>query len=477
MTRDSNDDADLLMGDVVRLEDVLGRDAVTTVCKSFFALFGLPVRVISQDGDLLADVYEDRALCRYLNTGETGQRACAEVVNGARNVVPQGASHLHACFTGAVYRIVPLTYQNRPLGRFIIGPYVPAETESAPPSLLTVAQPNSPETARRHFAEMPRVRKDIAELLSSHLQSMVELLVFSGHRAQLASAMQIANVRENYRELAETNERLKGSLKELEELDKLKSSFLATVSHELRTPLTSIIGYSEMLESGAAGALSDGQAEFLATIRGKADQLLGLIGRLLDLGRLEAETMKLHKQAVDAQTLLADVGSTMLPAINRANLALDIRIDDDTPKLHGDPVRLRQILLNLAENAVKFTAEGGEIALAAERAILDPRHADELGTAIFGGRRPAVALTVRDSGRGIPGDKIGRIYDAFYQIDAGTTRVHGGAGLGLSIVKQLVDAHEGRIEVTSEIDEGTVFVVTIPAADERCTTSFPRSNG
>jgi signal transduction histidine kinase len=313
---------------------------------------------------------------------------------------------------------------------------------------------------------MPRVREDIAEDLSAHLKGVLELLVFSGHRAQLASTMQVASVRENYRELAEKNEALKTSYDELKQLDQLKSTFLATVSHELRTPLTSIIGYTEMLESGAAGALSDGQAEFLKTIRGKADQLLGLISSLLDLGRLEANSLELHNEAVDPRALLSDVGSTIVPNANRRNVALDIKVAEGTPKIWGDPVRLQQIVLNLADNALKFTHEGGDVVLSAEPGELDGEGPAGLGAALFAASRPAVVLTVRDTGMGIPEESLSRIFDAFYQIDAGTTRAHGGAGLGLSIVKQLVDGHDGTIEVTSALGEGTIFTVKLPADDD-----------
>jgi signal transduction histidine kinase len=278
--------------------------------------------------------------------------------------------------------------------------------------------------------------------------------------------MQVASVRENYRELAEKNEALKTSYDELKQLDQLKSTFLATVSHELRTPLTSIIGYAEMLESGAAGALSDGQSEFLTTIRTKADQLLGLISSLLDLGHLEAKSLDLRNEAVDPRALLADVGSTIVPNANRRNVSLDIRVADGTPKIWGDPVRLQQIVLNLADNALKFSPDGGDVILGAEPGELDVEGPAGLGAAFFVTSRPAVVLTVRDAGKGIPKENLSRIFDAFYQIDAGTTRAHGGAGLGLSIVKQLVDGHEGTIEVTSTLGEGTIFTVTLPAADE-----------
>jgi signal transduction histidine kinase len=466
MMQDDTSAADILMGDVVRLEDVLPRDSVTFVCKSFFALFELPVRVISHEGDLLADVHRDRPLCNYLNTSINGERECARTVGVVRNLEPNGQTIVHPCFTGAVYRIVPLDYQGRPIGRFIVGPYVPAETTDPPVSLSSVDEAIDDATARGHFATMPRVREDIAEEVCAHLKGVVELLVFSGHRAQLASTMQVASVRENYRELAEKNEALKTAYDELKQVDQLKSTFLATVSHELRSPLTSIIGYTEMLESGAAGALSDGQAEFLGTIRRKADQLLGLISSLLDLGRLEAKNLDLKYEAIDPRGLLSDLASTIVPAANRRNVSLDIQVDDETPKIWGDQVRLSQILLNLADNAVKFSDEGGEVVVRAGPGKLEAAGSSGLGAALFAASRPAVVLTVEDSGMGISGENLSKIFDAFYQIDAGTTRVHGGAGLGLSIVEQLVEGHEGKIEVTSTLGEGTIFTVTLPAADE-----------
>jgi signal transduction histidine kinase len=122
-------------------------------------------------------------------------------------------------------------------------------------------------------------------------------------------------------------------------------------------------------------------------------------------------------------------------------------------------------VLNLADNALKFTHEGGDVVLSAEPGEMDAGGPAGLGAALFAASRPAVVLTVRDTGMGIPEDHLSRIFDAFYQIDAGTTRTHGGAGLGLSIVKQLVDGHGGKIEVTSALGEGTIFTVTLPAAD------------
>lgn len=456
---------DIALGDVARLEEVVSRDSLNAVATSFYSLFGLSVRVISREGDILADVHRDRALCGYLNTLQDGERQCAATVRGVLDLQPSSEPIVHPCFTGAVYRIVPLVYQGRTLGRFVVGPYVPANQDEPPRSLLSVTDGNA-EILKAHHAGMPRMRDDIGVKLCDHLKQLIELLVFHGHRAQLASTMQAASVRENHRELMKKNEALRNSFEDLKQLEKLKSTFLATVSHELRTPLTSIIGYTEMLEGGTAGDLNESQREFLRTIRSKADELLGLIGSLLDLGQIEANDLELHREPVDPRALLSAVGSSIVPAANRRNITLDLEIAADTPKMLGDPMRLRQIVLNLADNAVKFSAEDGTVTLSARPGQLETQGPSGVGTALFATARPAVVLSVRDTGIGIEKTEIARIFGRFYQVDAGTTRVHGGAGLGLSIVKQLVEAHEGTVEVTSEPGRGTVFTVRIPAADD-----------
>ncbi|MFA9411183.1 MAG: PocR ligand-binding domain-containing protein, partial [Deltaproteobacteria bacterium] len=165
--------ADIMMGDVVRLEDVLSRDSVTSVAKSFYALFGLPVRVISHEGDLLADVHRERPLCNYVNTLSIGERECANTVGLVRDLEPTGETIVHPCFTGAVYRIVPLAYQGRPIGRLIVGPYIPAETQGAPSSLASIDEAADLPTLLAHFDQMPRVREDIAEELCAHLRGVV----------------------------------------------------------------------------------------------------------------------------------------------------------------------------------------------------------------------------------------------------------------------------------------------------------------
>ncbi|MFW6050322.1 MAG: ATP-binding protein [Myxococcota bacterium] len=451
------------LGEVERLEAVLDADALAQVCRSFFDLFNLSIRFFSRDGALLADVHEEQAICRYVNELPVGARTCGATVSTAKAVVPEDGTVLHPCFTGAVYRIVPVEYQGRMVGRFIIGPYLPAELAEVPRSLLEVDPAVDAAAAQRHLAQMPRVKAGTAERIAEHLRSVVDLILFSSHRAQLAREMHVASVRESYRELLDKNAKLQRAYDQLKEVDRLKSTFLATVSHELRTPLTSIIGYSEMLEGELAGPLNEEQREFVQTIRSKGDHLLRLISSLLDLSKLEQGNLPLRFERLDVRALLQSVAATLQPNAQKAGVEVHVEVPDDLPTVEGDPVRIQQVLQNLADNAVKFTETGGRVVLSAHaREIEESGGGGGLGAALMATPRPAVAFTVRDTGMGIPRHERERIFDAFYQVDGSTTRQHGGAGLGLSIVRRLVEAHGGTISVESAVGEGTTFTVVIP---------------
>jgi two-component system sensor histidine kinase BarA len=295
---------------------------------------------------------------------------------------------------------------------------------------------------------------------------VLDLILFSGHRAHLTSAMHLATVRENYRELAEKNASLQEAYDKLKELDRLKSNFLATVSHELRTPLTSIIGYSEMLQAGIAGELSEEQASFVETIRTKGELLLSLISSLLDLNRLERGQLTIEPESVDPRAVLAEVRATYLPEAEKKHITLDVHCDDGIPFLQADPVRLRQILMNLAGNAVKFTPKNGRVSLTARATEITLNDAeaeqDGFGAALLMAPEPAVEFCVTDTGIGFADDQLERIFDAFYQVDGSSTREFGGAGLGLAIARSLIQAHNGQIRVESTLAKGTAFYVTLP---------------
>jgi signal transduction histidine kinase len=469
---------ELTLGHGLRLEDLVDRDALQEVCKSFFALFGIPVRIYAQDGALLADAVQDQAICQYLQGLREGRAACGATVSAVKTADPGGSLEAtHPCFTGAVYRIIGIDYDGRRLGRVIVGPFLPADLKEMPRSLLAIDQGIDPAKAKELLPKMPRVRPETVTRIGRHLQSVLDLILFSGHRALLTSQMHLASVKESYRELQEQNAKLSESYERLKELDRLKSNFLATVSHELRTPLTSILGYSEMLAEGIGGDLQGEQLEFVQTIREKGEQLLALIKSLLDQSKLESGTMSLKMGNVALGEVLDQVGSTLLPAAKRKGVALEIGVANRLPTIRGDAERLRQVFLNLAENAVKFTPTGGTVTLIATSDSSGSEPEDDVGYVLFAARPTAVIVRVEDTGIGIAEAERARIFDAFYQVDGSSTREHGGTGLGLSIVKRLVEMHGGTIAVDANHEQqapvldaqgrrmpGTVFSVRFPLA-------------
>jgi signal transduction histidine kinase len=191
-----------------------------------------------------------------------------------------------------------------------------------------------------------------------------------------------------------------------------------------------------------------------------------LISSLLDLNKLERGQLNIDPELVDARAVLDEVRETCLPEAEKKHLKLEIDCSDQLPQLHADPVRLRQILINLVGNAVKFTPAHGRVkmsAVVAEMTLQDPEDgADGFGAALMMAPEPAIEFRISDSGIGIPADHMEKIFDAFYQVDGSSTREYGGAGLGLAIAKNLVEAHHGRIRVESKPNQGSTFFVTLP---------------
>jgi two-component system sensor histidine kinase BarA len=473
-------DIDANMDGRLRLEELVHRDALTELCTSFFDLFGIPVRIYSSEGVLVADVSKAQEVCGYVNATSKGRAACASVVGAVRRADPGlDGDIVHPCFTGAAYRIIAIDYEGRPIGRLIVGPYLPAQTTDMPASLLATEPALEPGKARSLLFEMPRAKSETITRLAAHLKAVLDLVLFSGHRALLTSHMHLASVRESYRELEDKNNKLQEAYDRLKELDRLKSNFLATVSHELRTPLTSIIGYSEMLLAGIAGGLVPEQTEFVQTIFDKGQQLLSLILGLLDLSKLESGTMAVKLRPTSLGPVITESLSTLVPVAQKKSVALDVVVPADLPSVHGDPERLRQIFQNLVENAIKFTPAGAAVTVVARLLPLGgeaghSRDDDDSGFALLAPVRTLVEVRVIDTGIGIPDREKARVFDAFYQVDSSSTREYGGTGLGLSIVKRLVEAHDGKVKIEDNAPHGAIFVVTLPVARDG-NSRFPPS--
>jgi len=277
---------------------------------------------------------------------------------------------------------------------------------------------------------------------------LCETLLRGALRRTLTARVHLAHVEESYCELQLKNHRLEQAVQRMKDSDRVKASFLSTVSHELRTPLTSVLGYSEMLMEGLAGPLSPEQREYLQTVMDKGDQLLGLISKLLDVSRIEAAGVELTRTAVDLRALCAEVISTVAPQCRRKRTQITATLPDDLLLVDGDREKLRQVLVNLLANAIKFTPEHGEVAICAENRE---------------GIAPKVQLSVLDSGIGIPSHLHEKVFELFYQVDNSATREYEGSGLGLSLVRKYIDAHHGRVWIENGPDRGAIFHLLLPA--------------
>jgi PAS domain S-box-containing protein len=253
-------------------------------------------------------------------------------------------------------------------------------------------------------------------------------------------------VAERTRDLAQANERL-------QELDRLKSDFVATMSHELRTPLNSIIGFTGILRQGLAGPVNEEQLKQLGMVHFSARHLLGLINDLLDLSRIESGKMEVVAESFALGEVIDEVVQSLTPAARQKQLALEAQLDPPQLALRSDRKKVFQILLNLANNAVKFT-EHGRVQIAA-RAAAD-----------------AVVIEVSDTGIGIKPENLGGLFQAFRQVDGSARRVYEGTGLGLYLCRKLSTMLGGSIHAQSEFGVGSRFTVTLPA-ETPATISLP----
>jgi signal transduction histidine kinase len=461
--------SDLVLDARVGLEDLVDREGLEELCKNFVTLFGIPVRIYSSEGALLADVGGEHDLCAYVGTSAEGRKACAATVASVKASDPgHGGDVLHPCFTGASYRIFALEYDGRRIGRLIVGPFLPANVDEPPATLLSVDRAIDRARASELLAKMPRVKAQTVTRIAAHLKAVLDLVLFNAHKAYVTNKMHLASVRESYRQLEDKTARLQDAFDRLTELDRLKSNFLATVSHELRTPLTSIIGYSEMLAEGLAGQMTPEQHEFVKTIYDKGGQLLSLIMGLLDLGKLESGTMRMSMRGVAIDAVLHEVVTTLAPTARKKGVKLALDVASPLAEVRGDAERLRQVFLNLVENAIKFTPPDGSVTMRARMAKpAEPDSGgalDEEGLSLLEPTRGQLEVSVADTGIGIPPRERTKVFDAFYQVDSSSTREYGGTGLGLSIVKRLVEGHGGAIHIEENKPKGTVFVVTLPQA-------------
>jgi len=243
--------------------------------------------------------------------------------------------------------------------------------------------------------------------------------------------------------VAERTQELSQANLRLQELDRLKSMFLASMSHELRTPLNSIIGFVSWLLMGMEGDLNEEQDKQLTMVKNSAAHLLSLINDILDISKIESGKVDLSIEAFDVAEVAEEVAETVLPQTKEKGLALTVNVPEGI-KLRSDKRRVKQVFMNLASNAIKFTDQGS--------VTVTGRIVDKSG----------LEVTVADSGSGIREEDMKKLFQPFQQIDMSSTKKHEGTGLGLYLCKKLMGFLNGTISARSQYGEGSAFTFTLP---------------
>ena len=283
------------------------------------------------------------------------------------------------------------------------------------------------ELKRSHDKLEQRVKERTAEILKSN-----ELLKQEINERKKAEE----KIRKSQTRIEQQNIQLK-------KLDKLKSNFLNITSHELRTPMCSMKGYVQMLLKKTLGDITEEQKKGLMVILRNVDRLDNLIQDILDISRLESGTMKFITEITDIHKMIGEIEETMRSFADLKHVQINEEIEDNLPELIIDQERIKQVLINLVNNAIKFSSDGMIIVIRAKK------------------EEENVLFEVQDFGRGIPRDKQKKIFETFYQVDYNMDRTFGGVGLGLAISRGIVLAHGGNIWVESKLGKGSTFGFTL----------------
>ncbi|MEE2758324.1 MAG: HAMP domain-containing sensor histidine kinase [Myxococcota bacterium] len=411
----------------IPIDEIIGLEPLTDMCQVFADCFSVRIQLSAVSGEMIVDCVPKTDRSRNLDLSIKAPSAQTEfaVIDQSRHLANLCVSELDGQVHGGGHSHQSAstgTIQGRSASRHTV------EMATSLTSSLILAY----RSAARGFRE--REQNAIAAQV-------------------LTQELQVAN------EALETrNAALAANLNRLRELDDLKSQFLATVSHELRTPLTSVMGYSDMLLDGYGGELNVEQAEYVQIIRERGQTLLEMIDNLLKISVIQRGGASIDLEQCALDTLVEDALATLRPTALKRDIHLNQSIEPDLPEIQIDVQKIRQVLLNLIGNAVKFTGAAGQVTVALSRTRLPT--GDQQGTR----RSPkyGIKVSVQDTGKGIERQHLIRIFDAFYQVDNSVTREYGGAGLGLSIAKNFVEAHGGRIEVFSRMGQGSTFSFAIP---------------
>ena len=415
----------------------------------FFALL-LVIVVLSLLGSLVA---ADRALTAADRSAvELDARDLALVVE---REISDPSDTLDPANAQRILRLVADASSRRVWLALIQSGRVVASAGSREPGRLTVANAQVSNV---------RVPLQVEVAHAQHGRALRTSLWMLGVLAVIALLVVLARERRQTQHLAARTDELERLYEEVARSNRMKSEFLANVSHELRTPLNAVVGFVEMLRDGVYGELTPRQALPVDRIAGSATHLRQLVDRLLDIAKIAAGRLEVAKETIVLRPFVLDVASEMESLVSERGLTLSIGIGSALPKVQSDRTHLRQILINLIGNAVKYTPSGG---IEVRARVVNGGAPQKDGSPAETPPSPEyqwIALQVADTGVGIAPADTERIFDEFEQVNAGarTDSARRGTGLGLAISRRLARLLGGDLSVSSELGRGSVFTVWLP---------------
>jgi signal transduction histidine kinase len=270
------------------------------------------------------------------------------------------------------------------------------------------------------------------------------LTLVSAVRTALKARQKQYEIRNYIMEKEQVTRALETAKESAETANLRKSQFLATMSHELRTPLNAVIGYGEMLQNGMGGNLSEKQSRYANNVVASGKHLLDMVNEILDVAKIESGSVNIYRVKISLKAMMDEELAALAPMARKHGVTMTCTIEPGLRLVIADPQRLKQILLNLISNALKFNRPGGRVDIR-----WSTHEADQ------------VMCEIADTGIGIPEDKISDLFTEFYQVDNSSSRQHEGTGLGLAVTKRLIELHGGKITVESEVGIGSTFVFTL----------------
>jgi len=317
-----------------------------------------------------------------------------------------------------------------------------------------------------------KLQKNYQKLEDSHkeLDAAYKSLTDTTRELEVYKRELEEKVKERTKELNEIHLKLQDSYIKLKEVDRLKSEFLANMSHELRTPLNSIIGFSMVILKGIDGPITELQRTDLAAIHQSGQHLLAIINDILDLSKIESGKMELAKEVIDIGRIAEDVITTGSALIRGKPVNLLMELDESLPLVYADKTRIRQVMLNMISNAIKFT-DNGEIKLMIKKiryskmGFIEDNRSSYCPKRMIHGDGDFILVSIKDSGIGIKRDDMPKVFEEFRQIDSSSVRKEGGTGLGMAISRKFIELHGGEIWVESRLGNGSIFHFIVPAGE------------